>query len=116
MSLPVNHPASTPETSGKGRRYCTHTSTMRHARLDLSSDKALSWCRQQLAVLDNPKDATSISLVVRRAVRLYQSHLQDIIGDPERFAWERSRVRDLSQLPGRPRKRTKTLLTVKGHA
>lgn len=92
--LPLNHPASTPETSGKGRRYVLSTATMRHARLDRDSNTALNWCREQLSVLANPKDTASISLVIRRAVRLYQSHLKDLMGDPEGFAWESEQPAD----------------------
>lgn len=100
MHQSTEHPNINPDLAGRGRRFVTHTHALRPVRLDLQSDAALLWSKSQLSIAGNPKDAASCSLVVRRAVRLYERYLCALIHDDSRLTAERKAVRALSQMPG----------------
>ncbi|MDH5667217.1 MAG: hypothetical protein OEY86_04315 [Nitrospira sp.] len=108
MHHPEAHPNVRPETSGKACRYVTHTHAKRPIRFDLESDACLLWTKAQLSVAGNSKDIASLSLVVRRAVRLYRQHVRRLLNDPGSLAAERQEVRKLSQMPGPKRRRRMT--------
>ncbi len=76
------------------------THSQRPIRLDQMSDAALLWSKAQLSVAGNQKDATSCSLVVRRAIRLYERYLCTLIHDDGRLSAERKAVHALSQMAG----------------
>lgn len=110
MHQPSTHPNVTPELAGRGRRYVIQTHAKRPIRLDRISDAALLWSKAQLSVAGNPRDAASCSLVVRRAVRLYERYLCSLMHDDDdgKITAERKAVRALSQMPGpKPRQRRK---------
>lgn len=103
MHNPDTHPNANPDTSGKGRRFVIQTHAVRPIRLDLNSDAALLWCRAQLSASE--KDTASCSLVMRRAVRLYERFLFNLLNQPGALDAERRAVRSLSQMPGPKRRR-----------
>ncbi len=107
MHTPDAHPNTNPDTAGKGRRYVLQTYSIRPVRLDSRSDAALLWSQAQLSVTGNPRDAASVSMIVRRAVRLYERFLCRFLEEPCALEAERKAVRELSQMPGRKRKRAR---------
>ena len=100
------HPNIIPETAGKARRYVLNTTAIRPVRLDANSDAALLWLKAQLSG-PTQSDSASCSLVVRRAVRLYQRHVASLLADQRLFEDERQAVRQLSRLPTLQRQRGK---------
>ena len=106
MHQPDLHPNLRPDTAGRGSRFVIRTSAVRPIRFDHQSDTSLLWAKVQLAAAHNPKDQASCSLVVRRAVRLYERFLCRLLAEGGLEA-ERKAVRQLSVLPGPKRKRRK---------
>lgn len=95
MHDPENHPARNPETSGRGQRFVTNTTAVRPVRLDRLSDSALTWLKRALA--GEGRDTASVSLVIRRALRRYESYVSPLT--PTQLDAERLAVREMSQLP-----------------
>lgn len=106
MHTPENHPNLNPDTAGCGRRYVRRTQVIRHMRLDETSDRALSFVGRQLANPENLRDAVSVSMIARRAIRLYEKHIARVRLDPSALFNERLEVRAMSQMPGRRRHKT----------
>lgn len=95
MHVPGKHPSLTPETSGRGQRFVTNTFSKRPVRLDHLSDSALTWLREILS--GEGRDTASVSLVVRRSLRLYKAAVAHLT--PSQLAAEKQAVREMSQLP-----------------
>lgn len=98
------HYSNDPETSGRARRCVNRTKIVRPIRLDIRSDNALSFVRARLAEPGNFRDLCSVSMAVRRALRLYCQHVERL--DPSGLFNEREEVRQMSQLP-RPGSRSR---------
>ncbi|OQW34810.1 MAG: hypothetical protein A4E19_18010 [Nitrospira sp. SG-bin1] len=104
MHIAENQPRLNPETNGRARRFVTRTQIVRPVRLDAKSDRALEFIRRELKDPSNFQDLCSVSMAVRRALRLYSAHVDRLRLDPATLALERQAVRECSQLPGRRRK------------
>ena len=101
MHYPEHRIELPPGLAGKGRRYVSRTRAERKMRLDVASDRCLVEACHLLADPDNLRDTVSVSMVARRALRLYSEHLyRSRLTDPALWH-ERQAVRECSQLPGR---------------
>ncbi len=101
MHTTENHPNRNPAMSGRGRRFVTRTRATRHMRLDTATDNALMFVYGQLADPENLRDKCSVSLIARRAIRLYERHIAQVRLNPSSLYQERQAVRAMSQMPGR---------------
>lgn len=104
MFIAADHPKLAPDTSGKARRYVTGTRLIRPVRFDGESDRVLNRLRYFLHMPNDGKDLASVSMVCRRAVRLYYGNLLKVVHDPGLLEAERQAVRALTKPPGRKRK------------
>lgn len=105
MHISSEHPSLNPATSGRARRSVSRTQIVRPVRLDAGSDSALLFVCQQLADPAYDHDRCSTSMAVRRAVRLYEQHVQRVRQDPAALFREREAVRKMSQMPRKRRAR-----------
>lgn len=103
----IEHPSLCPNTSGKARRHVICTRIIRPVRLDHQTDDALHWLRSHLAIPHDCKDLASVSMVCRRALRLYHLQLARVVNDPAILDKERQAVRALTQPGGRKKKKAK---------
>ena len=90
--------------AGRGRRFVTRTRAERKMRLDITSDRCLVTACKLLADPENLRDSASVSMVCRRALRMYSDYLDRArVTDPGLWN-ERQAVRQMTMLPGRRRK------------
>src|SRR5690349_5154433 len=61
--------------AGRGRRFVTRTRAERKMRLDITSDRCLVTACKLLADPENLRDSASVSMVCRRALRMYSDYL-----------------------------------------
>lgn len=92
---------------GKTGRYVLRTNAVRHARLDPDSDYALRWVQERLT--ETAMERATASMIFRRAINLYRSHIAGLPANSLVSEWKA--VRRLTQRPGprRGRGRRKTL-------
>ncbi len=103
MFNPDNDPSTHPSLNGKLHRYATGTTCVRTLRTDQESEAALVTLRQVLA---KAHDKPSTSLLVRRALKIYRSHVAAM--NQEAIERERVEVRQHSHVPRRRRRPKKT--------
>jgi len=104
MHYPENRIELAPGLAGRGRRFVNRTRAERKMRLDIASDRCLVTACRLLADPDNLRDTVSVSMVARRALRLYSDHLDRARATDPALWNEKQAVRQMSQLPGRRRK------------
>ena len=102
------HPTDNPETNGRAARHVTATTAIRSIRLDRHADLALAFCKAVLAGAE-PRDIASTSLVVRRAIQHYWSHLQAVRSRFADLEAEKATVRHLSHIPKAKKPKASTL-------
>lgn len=96
MHQPQLNPATSLRLNGKTRRYANGTVATRHLRLDREADANLAYLQHALTG-DSSGDFVSISLVCRRALDVFRSHVAALNRDA--LQQEQRRVRDRSQMP-----------------
>jgi hypothetical protein len=106
MADPALNPVAYPHLNGRRVLHVRKTTDVQRLRTDHESEAALNWLKATLAG-DRVEDRPSISLVVRRALKLYRGHVSSLLGTPQGLDRERRAVRQDSRLP----RLRKTLLT-----
>lgn len=112
MHHPSHNPVIHPHHNGRCVLHVRHTTAVRKLRTDGESEAALVWLKATLAG-QTPADRPSISLLIRRALKLYRGHVSSLLGTPQGLDHERRLVRQGSHLPTlrRPTKRPTTEVT-----
>ncbi len=98
MADPSLNPVSQPQLNGRRVLHVRYTTDVRKLRTDRESEAALKWLKAALAG-EAETDRPSISLVVRRALKLYRGHVSSLLGTPQGLDSERRAVRQDSRLP-----------------
>ena len=92
------NPTKSLKQNGRRVLHVKHTSAVRKLRTDHESERALIFLKQTLAG-QAAHDRPSISLVMRRAIKLYRGHVSSLLGTPQGLDRERRAVRENSHLP-----------------
>lgn len=98
MHDPSHNPVTHPQHNGRCVLHVRHTTAVRKVRTDGESEATLVWLRSALAG-QAPADRPSISLLIRRALKLYRGHVSSLLGTPQGLDYERLLVRQGSYLP-----------------
>lgn len=98
MNEPSQNPTLNLETNGRRRRHIIHSEAVRTFKSDRGTEQNVTTLRRWL---DGQKvgDVVSMSMLARRALSLYASHVTALSDDPEALAGERSAVRQGTRLP-----------------
>lgn len=99
-----NNPTTNPALNGRCVLQAKNTTEVRRLRTDHESEQALAFLKKALAG-DTPHDKPSISLVVRRSLKLYRDYVAGFVDYPAQLDHERKIVRMNSLLPRRRRSR-----------
>lgn len=94
-------------TGGHKSRFCTDTARNRKVRLDAQGECNLTTLKEILAKYnrDDPADGISISMIFRRALAVYRSHIAANEETPRLMAAERERMNRHTILPRVGRKK-----------
>ncbi|ULA62992.1 MAG: hypothetical protein LZF86_90002 [Nitrospira sp.] len=98
MHDPAHNPVTHPQHNGRRVRHVLQTTVVRKIRTDSETDTALTWLKSALAGT-SPTDRPSISLLVRRALKLYRGHISSLLETPQGTKYELLLVRQGSRLP-----------------
>lgn len=98
MADPALNPAASPHLNGRRVLHVRQATKVRRLRTDHESEAALDWLKGTLAG-ERPEDRPSISLLLRRAVKLYRAHVSSLLAAPQGLERERRAVRQNSRLP-----------------
>lgn len=108
MHVSEDNPTKDPTKAGKHRRFATNTQALRHFSSDTPTERAIVTLREWLAGRAESGDVVSVSLLARRAIAVYQSHVAAMAAPA--LAHERAVIRRGSRMPNpHPRKRKKQL-------
>jgi hypothetical protein len=97
MADPSLNPTRNPALNGRRVLHAKHSSDTRKIRTDREADAALTFLKDILAG-ETAADRPSISLVVRRALKIYQRHVSSLLGT-QYLDSEKRAVRQGSRLP-----------------
>lgn len=106
MHDPAFNPITHPALAGRSRRHATgQTAAIRTFRADVTTERTLKTLREWLAGVVAEGDVVSVSLLVRRAIEVYKSHVAALAQTPGALAYEKAAVRQNSHLPNRRKKK-----------
>lgn len=100
-----NNPAAHAALNGGVVLHVRNTTEVRRLRTDHEAEQALAFLKKTLAS-DVPGDHPSISLLVRRSLKVYRNWVTGLL--PSQLDREKEAVREHSLLPRRKKKATKT--------
>lgn len=103
MADPTQNPTTHLDLNGRRRLHVLYASAVRGIRTDPETEAALKFAREVLQG-DTPRDTPSVSLIARRALKLYRERLAAQIHNPEGLRYEKIAVRFGSRLPSIRRK------------
>lgn len=98
MTDPALNPTASPHLNGRRVLHVRQATEVRRLRTDHESEAALNWLKTTLAG-ERTEDRPSISLIARRALKLYRGHVSSLLGTPQGLDRERRAVRQGSRLP-----------------
>src|SRR5437868_12420425 len=104
---PTLNPTRDKNLAGKHRRYAEHGLASRRFASDSRTEHAIMTLKSWLAGRVESGDVVSVSLLARRAIRVYLEHCRALYG-VDNLAGERDEIRKGSRMPSaHPRKRKK---------
>lgn len=95
---PKNNPAKNPLLAGRRQLHVKQTAVVRNVRMDHEAEDTLKMARERLAGVE-AHDRPSVSLIIRRALKVYRGHLLQTLGTPQGLRNEVAAVRFGARLP-----------------
>lgn len=98
MPDPQNNPTRNLATNGRRVRHIRRSIEVRVFRSDEASESTLKFAKDALSG-EQPGDHPSVSMVIRRALRLYRGHLSNALHTPLGLKAEYAAIREGTIMP-----------------
>lgn len=104
MPTPQNNPTKNRDTNGRRVRHVRYCAGLRVFRADDDAERTLEFAKQALTG-ETPADHPSVSMILRRALKIYRRHLDSALHSPLGLKIEHVAIREGTVMPaiGKPK-------------